>query len=177
MHLCKELKELRGHEIIKEKSQCKRTAVSSLHEGDPCLLGFTPLRAGFRREEKKVWWKWKCVSCKLNHKRPVLGFSQVFFLWVGSHSRESYVGSFPMEGFLWGWTEASSQQPAEWVWKQILQPVKSSSPKTVISWEIWSPHYSAKPPPGSWATKTLWDMVFVLITLWGNMLHNSNWII
>ena len=145
--------------------------------GDPCLLGFTPLRAGFRREEKKVWWKWKCVSCKLNHKRPVLGFSQVFFLWVGSHSRESYVGSFPMEGFLWGWTEASSQQPAERVWKQILQPVKSSSPKTVISWEIWSPHYSAKPPPGSWATKTLWDMVFVLITLWDNMLHNSNWII
>ena len=57
MHLCKELKELRGHEIIKEKSQWKRTAVSSLHEGDPCLLGFTPLRAGFRREEKKVWWK------------------------------------------------------------------------------------------------------------------------
>ena len=59
MHLREELKELRGlaMKLSKRRASAKHPAVSSLHEDDPCLLGFTPLRAGFRRKEKNMWWK------------------------------------------------------------------------------------------------------------------------
>lgn len=64
IHLHKELKKIInsegvGHESIIGKSQRRDPVLPSLQDSpnDPCPLVLVPLRAGFRREENKMWEK------------------------------------------------------------------------------------------------------------------------